>query len=163
MSGSERHYQHAAAPAFHFFRADDSLFRIIAAFDDHVGLQMSDKIERRVLRENYDEVHALERSEHVRALRVAAHRPRGTLEAAHRLIAVEADDERVCALACGGEDVDVPGVKQVEYAVSERHPTLSSSFPTPGLRPCRNLCRGVSRLQGLLTTAGWKWRTFSLF
>jgi hypothetical protein len=29
----------------------------------------------------------------------------------------------------------VPWVKQVEYAVSERHPTLSSSFPTPGLRP----------------------------
>jgi hypothetical protein len=48
----------------------------------------------------------------------------------------------------------VPGMKQVEYAVSERHATVSSTFPTLGLRPCRNLCRGVSRLQGLLTTAG---------
>src|SRR6266403_1169107 len=156
MSGCERHYQHPPAPAFHFLRTDDRIFGIIAAFDDHVGLQMSDKIERRVLGENYNEVHALERSEHVRALRVAAHRPRETLEAAHRLIAVDADDERVGAVARSSEYVDVPGMKQVEHAIGECYPTLSSSFPTPGLGPRRNLCRGVSRLQGLLTTAGWK-------
>lgn len=154
MSGSERHYQHAPAPALHFPCTDDSLFRIIAAFDNHVGLKMPHKIERSVLGENYDEIHALERGEHVRALRVAAHRPGRTLEAAHRLIAVDADDERVGALACGGENVDVPGMQQIEDAVSECDPTLSSRFPTPGLRPCRNLCRGVSRLQGRLTTAG---------
>src|SRR6266550_562719 len=154
MSGSERHYQHAPAPALHFCRTYDRVFRVIAAFDDHIGFQMSDKIERRVLGENYDEVHTLERCEHVRTLGVAAHRSRRTLEAAHRLIAVDADDERVGAVARSSEDIDVPGMKQVEYAVSKRHPTLSSSFPTLGLCPCRNLCRGVSRLQGRLTTAG---------
>jgi len=154
MSGSERYYQHPSAPAFHFRCPNDRVFRIIAAFDDYVGLQMSDKIERSVLGENYDEVHALERRENVCTLGVGAHRTRRTLESAHRLVAIEADDERIGAGARGSEDVDVPGMKQVEYAVGERHPTLSSSFPTFGLRPCRNLCRGVSRLQGLLTTAG---------
>ena len=154
MSGSERYYQHAPTPALHFRCADDSLFRIVAAFDNHVGLEMPDEVERSVLGENYDEIDALERREHVGAFGVAAHRARGTFEAAHRLIAVDTDDERVGAVARGGEDVDVPWVKQVEYAVSERHPTLSSSFPTPGFRPCGNLCRGISSLQGVLTTAG---------
>src|SRR6266404_6050449 len=110
MSESERHYQHAAAPALHFPCTDDSLFRIIAAFDNHVGLKMLHKIERGVLGENYDEIHALERGEHVRALRVAAHRPGGALESAHGLIAVDADDERVGAVARGRQDVDVPGM-----------------------------------------------------
>jgi hypothetical protein len=154
MSGSERHYQYAPAPALHFRCTDDSLFRIIAAFDNHVGLEMPHKIERSVLGENYDEIHALERGEHVRALGVAADRPGGTLEAAHRLIAIDADDERVGAVACGSENVDVPGMEQIEDAVSECDPTLSSSSPMPGLGPCRNLCRGVSRLQGVLTTDG---------
>ena len=154
MSGSERHYDHAPAPAFHFCRTNDRVFRIIAAFDDHVRLEMPDKVERRVLGENYDEIHALERGEHVRAFGVAPYRARRTLEAAYRLIAIDADYERVGAAARGSEDVDVAGMKQVEDAISERHATLPSSFPALGLRPCRNLCRGVSRLQGLLITAG---------
>ena len=154
MSGSERHYDHAPAPALHFCRTNDRGFRIISAFDDHIRLEMPDEVERRVLRENYDEIHALERGEHVRAFGVAPYGARRTLEAAHRLIAIDADDERVGAVARGSEDVDVAGMKQVEHAVSERYATLSSSFPTLGLRPCRNLCRGVSRLQGLLTTEG---------
>ena len=154
MSGSERHYDHSPAPALHFCRTNDRVFRIIAAFDDHVGLELPDEVERRVLGENYDEIHALERRDHVRAFGVGTDWASRTLEAPHRLIAVDPDDESVGALARGSEDVDVPGMEQVENAIGERYATLSSCFPTLGLRPCRNLCRGVSRLQGLLTTEG---------
>ncbi len=154
MSRSERHYDHTPAPAFHFCRTNDRVFRIIAAFDDHVRLEMPDEVERCVLGENYDQIHALERGEHVRAFGIAPYGARRTLEASHRFIAVDADDERVGAVARRSEDVDVARMKQVEHAIGERHATLSSSFPALGLRPCRNLCRGVSRLQGLLITAG---------
>ena len=115
---------------------------------------MPDEVERRVLGENDDKIHALQRCKHERALGVAAHGPRRTFEAAHRLIAVDADDERVGALARGSEEIDVAGMQKVEHTVSERYTTLSSNSPALGLNPCRNLRRGVSRLQGLLTTAG---------
>lgn len=161
MSGSEGHYHYAPSPAFHFRRANDRVFRIIAALDDHVRLEVPDEIERRILGENYDEIHALERRQHVRALCVAAHGTRRALEATHGLIAIDADYERVGGFARGGENVNVAGMKQVEHAIGERYPTLPSSSPPLGLRPCRNLRRGISRLQSLLTTNGWKWMTRS--
>lgn len=156
MAGSEGHHHDAPSPALHFCRANDRVFRIITALDDHVGFEMPDEIERRVIGKNYDEIHALERRQHVSALGVAAHWARGALETAHGFIAVDADDECVRGIACDGEDVDVAGMKQVEHAIGERYPTLSSSSPPLGLRPCRNLRRGISRLQSLLSTDGWK-------
>jgi hypothetical protein len=50
----------------------------------------------------------------------------------------------------------VAGMKQVEHAIGEGYPTLRSSSPPLGLRPCRNLRRGISRLQSPLSTDGWK-------
>jgi hypothetical protein len=163
MAGCERHYHHAPSPALHFRGTNDGVFRIVAAFDDHVGLEMPDEVERRVLRENYDEIDAFERRQHVRALGVAAHGAGRALEAAHGLIAVDPDDERVGGFTRGGEDVDMPGMKQVEDSICERDPTLPSISPPLSLRPCCNLRRGISRLQGLLITEGWKWMTCSFF
>lgn len=83
MTGSERHHYDAPSPALHFCRTDDGVFRIISAFHDHVGLEMSDEFERRILGKNYDEIDALESRQHVRALGVRAHRAGWTLEAAY--------------------------------------------------------------------------------
>lgn len=163
MSGSERHHYDAPSPAFHFRCADDGVFRIVATLDDHVGLEMPDEIERRVLRKNYDEIDAFERRQHVGALGIAAHRPGRTLEAPHRLVAVESYDERVSGFARGGEDVDVTRMEEIKNTVGERYPIFPSSFPPLGLGPCRNLRRGISRLQGLLDAEGWKWMTRVLF
>jgi hypothetical protein len=156
MAGSERHYYHAPSPALHFRCADDGVFRVVAAFYDHVGLQMRDEIEGRVFRKNYYEIDAFERRQDVSALGVAAHRPRRTLEAAHRLVAVDSYNEGVSGSARGGEDVDVTRMEEIKNTVRERYPTLCSSSPPLSLYPCRNLCRGISRLQGLLDTLGWK-------
>ncbi len=57
----------------------------------------------------------------------------------------------------------MPGMQQVEDTIGECYPTLPSSFPPLGLCPCRNLCSGIARLQGLLITEGWKWMTRCLF
>ncbi len=92
MAWSDGHHDDATSPALHFCRANDRVFRIIAALDDHVGLEMSDEVERRVIGENYDEIHALERRQHVSALGIAAHGARRTLETTHGFIAVDADD-----------------------------------------------------------------------
>jgi hypothetical protein len=57
----------------------------------------------------------------------------------------------------------VTGMEEIKNTVGERYPTLPSSSPPFSLCPCRNLRRGISRLQGLLDTVGWKWMTRVLF
>jgi hypothetical protein len=57
----------------------------------------------------------------------------------------------------------VTGMNQVEHAIRERDTALPTRSPPFCLRPCRNLGCGISWLQSLLNTEGWKWMTFSLF
>ena len=161
MSRSERNDEDASSPTLYFGGADDRVFRVIPAFDDNVRTKMADKIERRIVRENYDEVDTFERAQEVRALGVGTYRTRRTLEAADRIIAVDPNDERVRAFTSSGQNIDVSGMKQVEHAVREGYPSLPCSSPPFGLSPRRNLFGGISRLQSLLMTDGWKWITRS--
>ena len=73
MSWSEGNDEDPSSPTFYFGGADDRVFRVIAALDDDVRTKMADKIERRIVRENYDEIDAFERTQHVRPLGVGAH------------------------------------------------------------------------------------------
>ena len=75
MSRGEWYYYNAPSPTLYFRGADDGVFRIIAAFDHHVGLEMLDEIERRVFGEDNDEIHAFERRQHICALGVRANWP----------------------------------------------------------------------------------------
>ncbi len=110
MTGSQWHHNRAPAPTLHFRSSNNCLLRIIAALDDHVGPEMSDQIERSIVGENYDEIHAFERGEEVGALGIAAHGTCGPFETADRIVAVDANDESLCCLTSGREDVDVPAV-----------------------------------------------------
>ena len=83
MSGRERNDEDVSSPTLYFGCADDGVFRVISAFDDNIWTKVGDKIERRIVGENYDEVDALERGEHVRALGVGTYGARGPLEAPH--------------------------------------------------------------------------------
>ena len=156
MSGSEWYNHDASSPAFHFRRAYDRVFRVIAAFDDHVRLEMLDEIERSVVGEDNDEIHALQRGQHVRTFGVGTDGARRTLEAAHRFVAVDSDDERVSGAAGSGKNVYVPGMKQVEHTIRERYAALLASSPPFRLSPCRNFRSGIPRLQSLLMAEGWK-------
>lgn len=161
MSWGERDDEDASSPTLYFGGANDRLFRVISALDDNIGTKMADKIERRIVRENYDEVDALERAKEVCALCVGTYRTRRTLEAANRIIAVDPNHERVSARTSGGENVDVSGVKQVEHAIREGYPSLPCSSPPFGLGPRRDLSGRIPRLQSPLVTDGWKWMTRS--
>ena len=161
MSWGERDDENASAPTLYFGGADDCVFRVVSAFDDNVGAKMGDKIERRIVWENHDEVDTFERAQHVRALGVGTYGARGTLEPPHGIIAVDPDDQCVGALARRGENVDVPRMEQVEHAVCECYLTFPCSSPPFGLGPCRDLFSRIPRFQSPLVTDGWKWITRS--
>src|SRR5882672_224175 len=154
MSGSERYDYHATSPASHLRRANDRFFRIVTALDDDIGLEMLDEVEGRIFGKNYHQIDAFERPEHESAFGVASHRAGRTLEPTHGLIAVYSDDESIGRFPRRAENVDVPGMDQVENTVSESYPTFSSGSPPLGLHPCSDLLRGISRLQSLLRAEG---------
>ena len=161
MSRRERDDEDASSPALYFGGADDRVFRVISAFDDDVGTKVADKIEWRIVGENYDEVDAFERAQDVRALGVGTYWSRWTLEAPYRIIAVDPDNERVRAVARRGQNVDVAGMKQVEHAIREGYPSLRCSSPPFCLGPRRDFSGRIPRLQSPLVTDGWKWITRS--
>ena len=101
----------AAAPALHFSGSDDRLLGVVPAFDDDVGLQVSNEIEWGVFRKDDHEIDAFQRRQHVSSVGIGAHRSRGPFEASHGVVAVESDDEGVTRGARGGEDVDVTGMQ----------------------------------------------------
>ena len=163
MTWCQRNDDDLSAPAFDIRRTDDRVVRVIAALDDHIGPEMSDQVKRCVLRENYDEIDALERRENVGALRVGADGPCRALEATYRFIAIDADYQRVGRLSRGGKHVDMARMKQVEHAVGKCHSTFSARPPALRFDPGCNLCGRIPWLQSLLTARGWKWSTCSFF
>lgn len=156
MTRSKGDDDDVAAPAFYFAGADNGFLGVIATFHYDVRFEMLDEIERRIVGENYNQIHAFERGENVGALGVAMYRPGRTLKPAHRLVAVDADDERVGGSAGSGENIDVPRVQQIENAVGECNPAFPASPPTLRLHPGGNLVRRIPRLQSLLTADGRK-------
>ena len=161
MSWGERDDENASSPTLYFGGSDDRVFRVVAAFDDNVRTKMGDKIERRIVRKNYDEVDAFERAQHIRTFRVGSYGTGGTLEAADRIIAVDPDDQCVGAVARRGENVDVSRMEQIEHAVREGYPPFPCSSPPFSLGPRRDLFSRIPRLQSPLVTDGWKWITRS--
>ena len=161
MIRRERNYDDAPAPALHFVGADDRAFSVVAAFHYDVRLENPDQLEGRILRKNNDQVDAFHCGEHERAFRLAAYRPARALEPSHGLIAVDADDKRIRSLARGNKEIDVAGMEQIEDSIGERYPVLACSSPALGLRTCGYFCRGITGLQSLLITMGWKWTTRS--
>jgi hypothetical protein len=161
LTGCQRHYDDAPSPAFYFGGTDYRAFRVIAALHDDVWFQSLYELEWRIFRENNDEVDAFHGGEHERTLRLAAYRPARALEPSHRLIAVDANDQRIGSSASSNQEIDVAGMKQIEDSVGERNPVLACSSPALGLCTCGYFCRGITGLQSLLITMGWKWRTRS--
>lgn len=75
MSRRQWHYDHSATPALYFRGTYYGVFRIVAALHDYIRAQNFDQVERRVFREDYNEIDALETGHHVTALTVGAHWP----------------------------------------------------------------------------------------
>jgi len=158
---SERNYYDAPAPALHFVGADDRAFCVVAAFHYDIRLENPYELERRVFRENNDQIDTFHGGEDECALGSAPNRPARTFEPAHGLIAVDADDQRIRGRAGCNEKIDMTGMEQVENSVGESYPIFSCSPPTLGLASRGDFRGRIPRLQSRLIAMGWKWRTRS--
>src|SRR2546423_1207488 len=95
MSRSQRNDYHLPSPIFYLRRTNDRVLGVVATLHDHVGSQKLDQSKGGVLGKNYHEVDAFKRGEHITALRITSDRSCGTLQSAHRLIAVQSYDQCV--------------------------------------------------------------------
>jgi len=161
MTGCEWNDNDIAAPTLHLGGADDSLLGIIAAFHDYVRTEMSHEIQGSILRKDHHDVNAFQRRKNIGALGVSTDRARRTFEATNRVVAVDADDQRIRSFAGRFQDVDVPRMQQIEDTVGESYSTFIPFSPPPGLIPRRDLGRWFSGLQSLLSAEGLKCSTRS--
>jgi hypothetical protein len=125
LPGRERNDDNAPSPALHFAGSDNRRFGIVAALHDDIGPEKLDQLERSVLGKDDDEVDAFDSREDEGAFRCAANGPAGALEPADRVIAIDADDQRVGGPTRRHEEIDVSRMEQIEYSVGERDPILS--------------------------------------
>ena len=131
MVRDERDPHHAATPPFHVLSPDDLGFFVVGAFDEYVWLERADQLQRRILIEHDNAVHARERGQHTRAFDRRDERAIGPLvESAHRGIAVHAHDERAAQGARLLEQRHMPDVKQIENPIGEYDGTGLGSAPT---------------------------------
>ena len=159
MSSRKRHNHHLPSPTFDFGRADNRVFGIVSAFHDDVGSQQLHQIERSVVRKNYYQIDAFERSENVGSLSIAANWTVRTLETADRLVAINANDQRISGRSRSAENIDMSWVKQVEDTISERDLALSRRPPALCVYPRRNFAGWIAWLQSLLAAVGVKCST----
>jgi hypothetical protein len=94
---------------------------VVAALDEGVGHERGDELGGRVLVEDRHGIHAGQPGQDERAILLIQNGTTGALEAAHRRIAVHADDQAVAQCACRVQVCDVSPVQDVEAAVGEHH------------------------------------------
>src|SRR5512143_1174765 len=111
MSWGERNDSDGASPTAYVARTHDRRLRIVPSLHQDVRPQCRDQLERRVLVEYHDGVDHPQGGQHVASLRCAPYRTLRSLEPAHRLVAVDSDDERVTLPTRAKQHVDVAGVQ----------------------------------------------------
>ena len=129
MTGCERDDHDASAVRAYLGRTDDRRFGVVAAFHQHVGPQLGDELERRVVCELDDRVDHLQGRENIAPFGRRSHGPLWTLQSPNGVVAVDADDESVTFTSRREQHVDVSGVKQVEDTVREHDPTAPRLSP----------------------------------
>lgn len=145
-----------ATIAFDDISPDDFIQRPIAAFHQMIRPYPFYQLERRVFLERNNERDATERSENYHTVFKRIHRaPLPLVQAAHRSIGIDADDERFAE--CGGflEVGDMSAMQDIEATVSEDY--RPGKFREPRLKLRRFLddftfARGQSMYSNSLTT-----------
>lgn len=95
MAGHDGDDGYFSAPGLYFFRADDGVFVVVAAFDDDVRAGGYDQLERGGLAEDSYGVNGCERGEDAGAGVFADDRATGPFEGGNRVVRVDGDDEPV--------------------------------------------------------------------
>src|SRR5690606_5167042 len=118
-AGDQRDEHHVAAPPGERVPLGDLLPGVVGALDEHVGTQQLQELARGVLVEHRDPVDAGQPGEHGPTVLDRVDGAVPPLEAPHRQVAVQADDEAVAERAGGLQHAHVPGVQDVEAPRSE--------------------------------------------
>src|SRR3954471_3718613 len=98
-------------------RLRQRLVRVVAAFDEYVRLQRTQKVLRRVFGERDDVVDAAERREDLGPVFEWVYGAAVALQATHAVIAIQPDNEYVAEGASLVQKRGVPSVHDVETAV----------------------------------------------
>ena len=126
----QRDAHHATTPPRDVVRPDDGVECVVGTFDENVGAQPPNQLERRVLLEQDDTIDGGERCDQAGALRLGDDRPiRSLPQPARGGIGIHTHDQGVAFPARRLEQRDVPGVQQIEDAVREDDRALG---PSPG-------------------------------
>jgi hypothetical protein len=117
-----------ASGGFYFFAAYDLIACPVPAFNQNVRKQSRDHLARRECIENHYSIHAFERGENFGTLTLGQYGASGAFQLAHAGITIEARDQYISQRARLFEAADVPGMQQIETAVSE-HNAAAIAFP----------------------------------
>jgi hypothetical protein len=129
VSRGQRNDDNLTAALANFARANDSRLSIVSPLHQNVRTECVDQLARRVLVEDDDRVHSLQRRKHVAALRRASNWSLGSFESPHRFIAVHTDHECFAATSRAKQDVDVAGVEEIENTVREHDSSANGRAP----------------------------------
>jgi hypothetical protein len=129
MTGRQRNDDDVSTTCSDFSRSDNRVGCVVTAFHDHIRLKQSNELERCVLLKQRNGIDHCQGSKDVHPLSTGSDRPGGALEPLHRVIAVDADDERVTVSSRANEHIDVPRMEKVEHAIGENDATLLPLTP----------------------------------
>ncbi len=129
-SGRSVHANHTASKLLHVLSTDNPVERPIGALDQHVGAQGSDGLERCVFVVNEDSVDALKSEQRFRPFLLSDHGPALALEAPHRGVRVDADDQNIPVGSGLLQEMHMARVKDVETPVRKHH--ASAEGPESG-------------------------------
>lgn len=105
---------------FDGFTADDFVRRPIPAFDQHIRQNLGDQTTGIRLIEEDDIIDAGQRRKHFSALLLRHDRPvRSLVQASHRLIGIDTDDEKIAEAPGGLQITSMADMHQIETAVGK--------------------------------------------
>src|SRR4029077_3756905 len=108
--------------------ADHLLAPIVATLHQHARPDRGDQPDRRVFREDHDEIDRFECGENFRSRPLVLDWTTLAFQPHARSVAVEANDQAIAGGTCRGQNLDVAGMQDIETAVGETDP---QAFLTP--------------------------------
>jgi hypothetical protein len=156
MPRRQRYNDHLASPRPDFGRSDNRGFSVVATFDQDVRCQRRDQRQRRVLVEDDYRVDCCQRRDDMGPVISCVERTARTLQPAHGVVAIDADDEVVTCRARRSQQVRVPAMQQVENAVGEDDRPALACTPLQGSGSRQNARRRPARRQKSPSACGLK-------
>ena len=120
------HTYDTSTVTLHELRANDVSLAVLATFDENVRSHELDHFRGGILWKNRHEIHTTKGEENLRAFVGRIYRAIGAFQPPNGIVVIDGDDETVAMRRRLLDQLDVPGMQQVEASVGEH-----DSVPTP--------------------------------